>query len=93
MTAVNWGQALYESGDADGADARYFELQELDPTSLLAAKLFAEARLLSAIASAFGGATPRDASDAAYELCKAREDPGAAIRAIEAALDGAQSAG
>ena len=71
---------------ADAADEEYLDLQDRGEEQL-ALKRFSEARLLTALATGFGGASANDSAEAIYELCKATDDPSIVINSIEAAVD------
>lgn len=71
---------------AEAAAEEYLGFQEAEDMTL-PLKRFSEARLLTALATGFGAASVGDAADAAYELCKATDDPTAVIQAIEGAIE------
>ena len=68
---------------AETADAKYFELKTKDLDHAKMLESFSEARLLTAMAIGFKGTSPRDTSEAVYELSKVCSDPSSLIKAIE----------
>ncbi len=72
---------------ADDADARYFALEEQGGDEFVRRNWFAKARLATAIANGFGGASWQDAADALYELCFTLDDKAAAIALVSEQVD------
>ena len=74
---------------AEGADGAYLELQDRGTDHGKALKFFSEARLLDAMATGFGGASPKDTTDAVYEICKVCDDATRVVRLIESDVNAA----
>lgn len=67
---------------AETADEEFIDLQERGEGQP-ALRRFSEARLVTALATGFGGTSANDAADAIYELCKATDSPSIVVDSIE----------
>jgi hypothetical protein len=86
---LNRDEIMQATRRAEIADSRYLERQSVGSGEQERLDLFSEARLMTAISIGFGGTSPKDTSDAIYELCKTCDDPSEIIRSVESDVDAA----
>lgn len=71
---------------AKAADDRYFTFKEDGASQVVWRNWFAKARLATALADAFSGATSDKAADAMYELCFVEEDKSAVLKLVRSEI-------
>ena len=70
----------------DKADEQYFTLQENGADEAERLNWFSKARLLTSIATGFGGTTWENTADAIYELCNTTDNPAMIIKLVESEI-------
>jgi hypothetical protein len=96
LKAASSGNALFPAqvaeaqSRAEAADERYFDLRELGRSDPEWLNWFYKARLLTALATGFGGESWSDTADAVYELSKSRDDPSAIFALVVSEIEAIQ---
>jgi hypothetical protein len=85
--ALSRTQVAETQSRAQAADERYFDLRERGRSDSEWLNWFYKARLLTALATGFGGESWSDTADAVYELSKSRSDPSAIFAFVAREID------